>query len=297
VTAPSDARKVDGEVRGCADVEDASGAVDVNFGLPVRQVVHTVEVDTIVIRSSTETRHVDLVRVDNFRRLAEPASARSAERSLNGNRFRWRAPRSAGRARVHGQIDAIDLRRANNTHVVDMITQCGLGAPFPAPVGSRSAYELGLPCVPPVQLNNSRVEVAEWAELPNYVVALTAVPDAGARQYGTSPFRQGARATAGGPVPAWEGNDQRETGSESAVPVISGIGRWALARCRRTDGSSGPRSAVSGAHGRADRSCRHPSAPETGDHIVRVAARSASASPRRRWCAFRIDHLRDARFH
>jgi hypothetical protein len=46
------------------------------------QVIHTVEIDTIVIGSSMETHHVDLVRVDNFRPLPEPASARSAERGL-----------------------------------------------------------------------------------------------------------------------------------------------------------------------------------------------------------------------
>jgi hypothetical protein len=38
-----------------------------------------------------ETHHVDLVRVDNFRPLAEPASVRSTER------FRWRAVPGSGR--------------------------------------------------------------------------------------------------------------------------------------------------------------------------------------------------------
>jgi hypothetical protein len=36
---------------------------------------------------------------------------------------------------------------------------------------------------------------------------------------------------------------------------------------------------------------RQPSAPETGDHIARAGARSASASLSRRWCACRIDQL------
>jgi hypothetical protein len=43
-------------------------------------VIHTDDIDTIGIGSSMETHHVDLVRVDNFWWLAEPASARSAER-------------------------------------------------------------------------------------------------------------------------------------------------------------------------------------------------------------------------
>ncbi len=59
----------------------SSELVSVGAGTHARQVIHTVEIDAIVIGSaSTETRHVDLVRVDNIRPLAEPASVRSAER-------------------------------------------------------------------------------------------------------------------------------------------------------------------------------------------------------------------------
>jgi hypothetical protein len=67
------------------------------------------------------------------------------------------------------------------------------------------------------------VEVAGLAELPNYVVALTAVPGSEARQFWTSPFQQGAHATACGPVPARDDINQREAEGESAVPVIDRI--------------------------------------------------------------------------
>jgi hypothetical protein len=43
-------------------------------------VIHTLDVDSIAIRSCRDSPHVDLERVDNFRPLAEPASVRSAER-------------------------------------------------------------------------------------------------------------------------------------------------------------------------------------------------------------------------
>jgi hypothetical protein len=50
-------------------------------------VIHTGEIDAIGLRSCWRSRGVDLVRVDNFRPLAEPAQCVPR----NANSFRWRA--------------------------------------------------------------------------------------------------------------------------------------------------------------------------------------------------------------
>jgi hypothetical protein len=52
--------------------------------------------------------------------------------------------------------------------------------------------EPGLSCGSPAHVDLLRVVVAGLAELPNHVVALTAVPGLGARLLGTSPSLSGA---------------------------------------------------------------------------------------------------------
>src|SRR5688500_8799884 len=66
-------------------------------GIGCTLVIHTVEVDTIVIGSCWDTHHVDLVRVDNFRPLADRPRRVPRNAGRNQNPFRWRAVPGSGR--------------------------------------------------------------------------------------------------------------------------------------------------------------------------------------------------------
>jgi hypothetical protein len=114
-------------------------------------------------------------------------------------------------------------------------------------------------CVDPVRVVLARVSVAGLGSLPSSVVARAAVPGLGARLFGTRPFRSGATRLAVVPssLAATQTFKISGIGNELHIEPVGQSGRWTLARCRRTDGSSGPRSAVSGAHGRVDRH-QHP---------------------------------------
>jgi hypothetical protein len=76
----------------------------------------------------------------------------------------------------------------------------------PDPRRKLVEHEPGLPCIPPVRVVLIRVKMVRLGSLPNYVVALTAVPDLGARPFSTRPPMPGAYATACGPVPRAKGD-------------------------------------------------------------------------------------------
>ena len=129
---------------------------------PQSAVIHTDDIDTIGIGSSTETHHLDLVRVDNFWR------SQSLPR---------RVPRNAAR------------------------TKTGfVGAPYPARAGPRRAQaEHSGVAIRSVVL--ARMKVARLGSVPTPGVARAAVPDLGARPFGTRPFLPGATQPAVVPYP------------------------------------------------------------------------------------------------
>jgi hypothetical protein len=105
----------------------------------------------------------------------------------------WRA--AAGVA-VHPELDV---------GLVDLITHIRLGAPFPTWAGSRSSTSLGLTCIPPARLDSLACGVAGLGSLPNHLLALSAVPDLGARLFSTRPPLPAAYATGCGRSSACEG--------------------------------------------------------------------------------------------
>jgi hypothetical protein len=147
----------------CPGTTPSSAREVISVGVERQPVVHTVEVDTTVIGSSADSSDVDLVRVDNFRPLAEPDSMRSAERGRSQNRFRWRAVPGSGRT------------------------------------ASRTcrAFWRG----DPTRVVLARVEMAGLGSLPNSGAARAAVPGVEARLIATKPSLPGATQPAVVPFP------------------------------------------------------------------------------------------------
>jgi hypothetical protein len=140
----------------------SSELVSVRGGTYPSQVIHTVDIDTIVIRSSTDSSDVDLVRLDNFRALPEPAWARSAERGLVGTGSLARRPRLGPNRVAHEPSNLVCQPRSHRSRT------CGDG----------------------------RVGITT-----EFVVAWAAVPDLEARPFGTRPFLPGATHPAVVPFP------------------------------------------------------------------------------------------------
>jgi hypothetical protein len=118
--------------------------------------------------------------------------------------------------------------------------------PRPGPHGLTR--EPGRLACRPLLASTSRVSrVVGWAEPPNPVAGLTAVPDWGARPFARRPFLSGAYATGCGPVPAPRptprsaGSDMSRTFAVYVPilaikgPVLAWWGRAAFGtRCRAT---------------------------------------------------------------
>lgn len=94
------------------------------------------------------------------------------------------------------------LRRAGQTHSVDMIRICARGRAVPDPRRKRSSRSPASREFHLFASDLAGVEVAGWAELPNHVVAVTAVPGLTARPLSTRPSLPGGYATGCGPVRA-----------------------------------------------------------------------------------------------
>ncbi len=152
------------------------------------------------------------------------------------------APRSAEHLRLHGQVDAMGLHLARHTHGVHMTMKVGLARrPRPGPQAPR-ARTPGLPRVPPAHLDLTRGDGAGWAEPPNPVVTLTAVPDPLARPFPTRPSLPGATRPAVVPLPPAQGGHRmlalRSTpGPGSGASVFARPGASQADVCRSRPGS------------------------------------------------------------
>ena len=93
---------------------------------------------------------------------------------------------------------------AGHTHGVDMTMKSRLRA-VPDPDRKPVAHEPGLPRIPPDLLDLIVGDGAGWAEQPNPVVTLTAVPDPLARPFPTRPSLPGATRPAVVPLPPAQG--------------------------------------------------------------------------------------------
>ncbi len=165
------------------------------------------------------------------------------------------------RARVphlpHGQVDVMGLHLAGHTHGVDMTMKRRLGAPSRPGLRAHRARTLASCAFHPLASTSPFGDGAGWAELPNPVVTVAAVPGPLARQFPAGPSLLGATRPAVVPLlPAQGGHRMLALGSTPGRgggwhvrgPGWPGSGTVWPRRCVRPCGA-GARSAGGGFQG------------------------------------------------